>query len=536
MADAKFISVRKEQCFETTRVGIQGSIMQLLSRHSSRFVWLQGSPGTGKTAVAKSVADSLARDKRLAASFFWDKTGGRANAHSIELVPSTLTSQLATFSLDYETLLVNRLLDRTHRDVLQQPLAKQMDSLIIQLMSSISHVFPPAERGPVVVLDGLDECGSRGTLERLMGLVLLLDKLPPAFVILVSSRPEPEIRAVFKPSTGIPCVSTDGIDTCDTNHTIVLMVKRGLAAIRQPHDSEWAPSNDDLYAFARTCRQLPVLAETRVREVRILASSGHTLQDAFCIVKEGAALSKDLNDDYLCILRRAYRQGGVAHSASLFSTTTRQTSVSNIGSSISPYVIHTYRQVVGMVIAAKEPLSVQTMSKILAIPEEKIRATLDPIGAIVNVPSSRHSPIYFYHASAKEYLTGPPYGDENDRDFFFSDMKGTFLALPLLKTLTCRGDSDPSAADHQSAIAVADWRDNPLDDTGPDVAYAARYWSSHLDLSSASEELWGELVLFLTTKLLLWMGLCGRVLSRRVLEIVLPQIKVTFIYSLRQPP
>src|ERR1700733_6648453 len=252
MADAKFISVRKEQCFETTRVGIQDSIMQLLSRHGSRFVWLQGSPGTGKTAIAKSVADSLTQDKRLAASFFWDKTGSRANAHSIELFPSTLASQLATFSLDYETLLVNRLLDRSYRDVLKLPLAKQMDSLIIQLMASISQVFPPAERGPVVILDGLDECGSRGTLERLMDLVLLLDKLPPAFVILVGSRPEPEIRAVFKPSTGVPCVSTDEIGAYDTNHTIMLMAKRGLAAIRQPHDSEWAPSEDDLYAFART--------------------------------------------------------------------------------------------------------------------------------------------------------------------------------------------------------------------------------------------------------------------------------------------
>ena len=126
VADAEYISVTKKQCYETTRTGIQDSIMRF-NRHNSRFVWLQGSPGTGKTAIAKSIADSLARDKRLAASFFWDKTGGRANADSIEFFPSTLASQLATFSQDYETLLVNCLLDRSSRNVLRLPLEKQMD-------------------------------------------------------------------------------------------------------------------------------------------------------------------------------------------------------------------------------------------------------------------------------------------------------------------------------------------------------------------------------------------------------------------------
>ena len=84
----------------------------------------------------------------------------------------------------------------------------------------------------------------------------------------------------------IPRVYTDKISEDDTNHTIRLMVKRGLAEIRQPRHSDWVPSEDELHAFVTTCRQLPVLAEIRVREVSILASHGLTLQDAFHIVKE----------------------------------------------------------------------------------------------------------------------------------------------------------------------------------------------------------------------------------------------------------
>src|SRR6266849_5526754 len=159
VAGAEYISVTKNQCFETTRTGIRKSITELLNHHNGRFIWLQGSPGSGKTAIAKSIADSLARDKRLAASFFWDKTGSRVNANSLELFPSTLASQLAMFSRDYEALLVNRLLDRSSRNVLRLPLEKRMDLLIIEPMGSISQMFSSMGGRPVVVLDGLDECG-----------------------------------------------------------------------------------------------------------------------------------------------------------------------------------------------------------------------------------------------------------------------------------------------------------------------------------------------------------------------------------------
>ena len=189
VADAEYMSVTKEQCYETTRTGIHHSIMSSLDARTSRFVWLQGSPGTGKTAIAKRIADDLAKNKRLAASFFWDKTGSRANTDSIEFFPSTLASQLATFNQDYETLLVNCLLDRSSRNVLRLPLEMQMDTLVIQPMSSISQAFSLAECASVVVLDGLDECGSRDVLVKLMDLVLLLDKLPREFMILVSARP-----------------------------------------------------------------------------------------------------------------------------------------------------------------------------------------------------------------------------------------------------------------------------------------------------------------------------------------------------------
>ena len=474
VADAEYVNVTKNQCFETTRTGIRGFITELLDHRNGRFIWLRGSPGTGKTAIAKSIADSLARDKRLAASFFWDKTGSRANPNSIELFPSTLASQLATFSPDYEALLVNRILDRSFRNMFRLPMEKQMDLLILEPVSSISQVFSLAGGRPVVVLDGLDECGDSEMLARLMKLVLLLDQLPHDFIILVSARPEPEIRNAFRTSRDIPCVYTDEISNDDTNHTIGEMVRDGLAEIGRSRHADWAPSEGDLHAFIQTCRQLPVLAEIRIREVRILARS-LTFQRAFHCVKEDAAMSKDLNDDYLRILQRAY-SGAPSH------------------------VVSTYREVVGTVIVVHEPLSARTISEILGTSEGDVIAVLDPIGSIISAPASGDDPVHFYHATAKEFLGGPPQGDENDREFFFNDTTGVFLALPLLKILN--HNLKRNMANSADSIPLGEGRQIDFRTIPKHIMYAAQHWSKHLDLSSASEELWGELRLFLTTKLL----------------------------------
>jgi hypothetical protein len=487
--------------------------MELLNGHKSRFVWLQGSPGTGKTAIAKSIADSLARDKRLAASFFWDKTGGRANTDTIELFPSTLASQLATFSPDYETLLVNRLLDRSSRNILKLPLEQRMDSLVIQFMSPISRVFSLAECRPVVVLDGLDECGNHNALSQLMELVLLLDKLPHNFRILVSSRPELEIRDVLGPPHDIQCVYADKITKNDTDYTIGEMVRDGLAKIHQSRHSNWAPSDDELHAFVQICRQLPVLAEIRIREVRFQART-LTLQRAFHMVKDGAAVPTDLNGEYLRILRRAY-------------------------SGVSPGALHTYREVVGTVIAANKPLGVGTISKILNISRGDILAALDPICSIIDVPASGDDPVHFYHATVREFLTGPPQGNKDEQEFFISDVKGAFLTLPLLKTLNYKNNLKQNMVNNDTEIPLSEPLQSPFitrdlsgifGEGGKHVTYAAEYWSSHLDLSLASEELWGELRLFLTTKLLFWIEL--PVNRASALQAVLEQEKVSYTPSL----
>ncbi|KAF8328589.1 uncharacterized protein EI90DRAFT_3126044 [Cantharellus anzutake] len=100
-APAKYTSVRsKSECHSSTRIETQESLHKHLKEAGNRFVWLRGSPGTGKTAVSMSVASAL--EGILAASFFWDKNQTGTGLDSIEQFPSTLAHQLASFNKDFK--------------------------------------------------------------------------------------------------------------------------------------------------------------------------------------------------------------------------------------------------------------------------------------------------------------------------------------------------------------------------------------------------------------------------------------------------
>ncbi|KAF8334951.1 uncharacterized protein EI90DRAFT_2885248, partial [Cantharellus anzutake] len=121
-------------------------------------VWLRGSPGTGKTAICKSVASTLETKGSLAASFFWDKNQPGSGLDSIKQFPSTLAHQLACFNEDFKFSLVKLLRQPALVSVRGFPLEKQLNTLMIEPMRGLKDRFPSGKDRFVIVLDGLDEC------------------------------------------------------------------------------------------------------------------------------------------------------------------------------------------------------------------------------------------------------------------------------------------------------------------------------------------------------------------------------------------
>ncbi|KAF8308594.1 uncharacterized protein EI90DRAFT_2960517, partial [Cantharellus anzutake] len=137
---------------------MQESLLKHLREAKNRFVWLRGSPGTGKTAISMSVASTLEEMGILAASFFWDKNRTGTGLDSIEQFPSTLAHHLASFNEDFKFSLVRHLRKQALASVQDFPLEKQIKALTIEPMRDVKNVLSPDKDRFVIVLDGLDEC------------------------------------------------------------------------------------------------------------------------------------------------------------------------------------------------------------------------------------------------------------------------------------------------------------------------------------------------------------------------------------------
>ncbi|KAF8334949.1 uncharacterized protein EI90DRAFT_380394 [Cantharellus anzutake] len=414
-APAEHIYVEtKSECLPGTRLKIQESLLEHLKKPENRFVWLRGSPGTGKTAISMSIASTLEQHGVLVASYFWDKNRKGSGLDSIKRFPSTLSCQLASFNEDFKLSLVRRLRKPDLALFQDLPLEKQIKALVIEPIRNLKNIFPSGTDRFVIVLDGLDECGNQETLESLMGLVLDLQELPQAFAVLVSCRPEPGVLSAWLEAQNeglvIPCEDVDKIEYDENFRTVHRIVKEGLRDVMRK--SSWKPTEWELNAFSRCCRGLPVMASIRIRDVCRQARRGRTLQSAFQGLLSVTDTPIDLNQEYLRILRQAYV-------------------VDSVG--IPSGVSEMYRLVVTAILTASGLRNVSSMSQMLGISEDDIHATLEPISSIINLPSENAKDITFYHATASEFITGKPIGDEKDEVFFIDDVNGYLLGLPLLR-------------------------------------------------------------------------------------------------------
>jgi hypothetical protein len=161
--------------------------------------WLYGPAGSGKSAIAQTIAEICHELRRLAASFFWSRTA--AGRNSEERLAATLAYQLGVFFPDMQ--------DHTEQAVERDPslfsrsLDAQMESLILE---PLKKLFPdtgagsPVYTGPsnLIILDGLDECSTRDAQQRVLKAVAqLVRKSPIPFIVLIASRPEHAIRDSF---------------------------------------------------------------------------------------------------------------------------------------------------------------------------------------------------------------------------------------------------------------------------------------------------------------------------------------------------
>ncbi|KAM3442341.1 hypothetical protein NHJ13734_002449 [Beauveria thailandica] len=184
------------QCLGGTRSKLKGQIATWFnSQAGPNMLWLTGPAGTGKSTVSLTVADEYAKDRRLAASYFFSRA--RQGAGEILQFLPTIASQLAQNFAAYKSILRDALIDMSGETLAKKSLQTQFDILFRGLLKQ-QDIGSVNEECQLVVVDALDECKQQTSLRELVHLLAELANLK--FIrlrIFITSRDDTNISAAF---------------------------------------------------------------------------------------------------------------------------------------------------------------------------------------------------------------------------------------------------------------------------------------------------------------------------------------------------
>jgi NACHT domain len=183
-------------CIGGTRDAVLHRVMEWATTSGDdrpRIFWLLGMAGEGKSAIAASVTKWMEHSRQcLGALFcFSSQSVDRDNSNFLF---STIAYQLSTrFPLVRQY--INEVL-RQDPDITKASLFNQFVALLLKPLQSTAWSF--YRSGPLVlVLDGLDECGSDSTRTPIRSIFRSLHQLPPFVKVFVTSRPERDLQGLF---------------------------------------------------------------------------------------------------------------------------------------------------------------------------------------------------------------------------------------------------------------------------------------------------------------------------------------------------
>ncbi|TFK66325.1 hypothetical protein BDN72DRAFT_961825 [Pluteus cervinus] len=155
------------------------------------FKWIMGWAGTGKSAIAQTLAETYARMHRLAASFFFFRNS--SDCWTIEKFVATIAWQIMHSVPGAR----NHILQLIAND--PTLFEKSFDGLWQTLVvDTLCHIGPDLVHPMVIIVDGVDECTSHQEQTVLLrALLRSTEQLSPFINLVIASRPEQQIQSVF---------------------------------------------------------------------------------------------------------------------------------------------------------------------------------------------------------------------------------------------------------------------------------------------------------------------------------------------------
>jgi hypothetical protein len=479
------------RCLPDTRTDLLEQIAGWTADQASkRIFWLCGKAGTGKSTIARTVAQKLDDDGLLGASFFFKR--GRAGRSHAKLLFPTIARQLA----DLFPAIACAIATSLHQDsfLCDKHLSTQFDHLLLQPLRNVNPVGLPSA-GVVLVIDALDECDNSESIKTTLLLLSKVEEITSIRLrIFVTSRPELPVELGFKDMSGDlhHDVRLEVAQEISIEHDIRVFYEHQFSEIRKLSllqddelPAEW-PGEQSTRALVVQAMPLFIFAFTVSRYI----SANPRRNLATMLLQSRDKSLTGLKGTYLPILDQV---------------------VASEGDGEQKDRILDFKTVVGSIVLLYDPLSASALARLLKVEAGDIGRVLRPLHSVLNIPRAsdgkidRMTPITLFHLSFRDFLLDPELKSQN---VFWvqADETHRTLGMRCIRLLESGGLKEDVCGVLRPGTRRADVAKSSVHASLPeDVAYACCYWIRHMSMSNSRLHDEGAVHQFLQKHLLHWM-------------------------------
>ena len=468
----------RKGCLKGTRGTVLNAI-EIWARDFDRssVYWLNGLAGTGKSTIAKTIAERLFADGQLGASFFCSRDF--EDRRNLQLIFPTLATQLARKHAEFRSVLTP--LIQSDPEIAYESLYDQMKKLIVQ---------PLNESGisTVIVIDALDECEDEEPASAILSVLGRLVSEIPKVKFFLTGRPESRISEGFR----LPLLAeiTDvfvlhEVEPDQVDGDIRLFFRNSFLELsgRRRGLDNW-PTGEQLDRLCRRAAGLFVYAAATVKFIDNNKRNPRGQLDLLLRLRKiGAREGKTLDSLYTSILQEAF------------------------GDDLQddPKT----RSALGAVVLAANPLSPSTIATLLGSDADDILPLLSSVKSLLILQDDVDHPVRPFHKSFPDFVTDPT-RCTNQRfhisppDHHLQLLIGCLdLMNQTLEKNMCELPDAVANSDVDNLKERADKHINPA------LQYACMSWHMHLvgadTVPACAPTITSTLQQFLETKLLCWL-------------------------------
>ncbi|OQE20906.1 hypothetical protein PENFLA_c015G01918 [Penicillium flavigenum] len=329
--------------------------------------------GTGKSTIARTVAQSLAKRGLLGATFFFKR--GEAEGGKAKYSISSIARQLVTAQRRLEPDILKVI--KTDPRIASKFLSEQFDKLLYWPLKNLDSGQPTSV---VIVIDALDECDRDEDMRVIIRLMSKLQEIKSLYLrVFLTSRPELPVRLGFRDNKSYQNLVLHELPVSVVENDIRLFLKSKLAELRDERSlsPDW-PGDEIIEQLVKLAVPLFIFAATACR-----------------FIEEGLHPKKRLKK-FLEFQARGATQMDKVYLPVLNQLLTDDDDTKEI--------LEEFQDIVGAIILLATPLSLEPLAVLVQKPADEISELLNSLHSVLNIPSDLFTPIRILHLSFRDYL------------------------------------------------------------------------------------------------------------------------------------